>query len=119
MEFAAKTREGKMVTIVDSEIVDGSRPFTSKVLTGSDGRTYRPLGGGMVEEIVVMDSGTEENLAAAVTEAKETGLINETERLTPEEQEAFAREAAAANGTEQEEPGAGVPGGEEPPPEMQ
>lgn len=79
--FTAKTREGDEVTIVDSEIVDGARPFTSKVLTGEDGRTYRPLGGGMVEEIVVMDSGTEENLAAAVEEAKETGLINETERL--------------------------------------
>lgn len=94
--FTAKTREGDEVTIVDSEIVDGARPFTSKVLTGSDGRTYRPLGGGMVEEIVVMDSGTEENLAAAVEEAKETGLINETERLTDEE----GAEAAAEVETE-------------------
>lgn len=98
MEFTVKTREGKEVTIVDSEIMTGSRPHESKVLFGSDGRTYRPLGGGMVEEIVVMDGGTEENLAAAVTEAKETGLINETERLGQDDGTAETPEEQAAGG---------------------
>jgi xanthine/CO dehydrogenase XdhC/CoxF family maturation factor len=44
--------------------MDGARPFESQILTAEDGRTFRPLGGGQVEEITVMDAGEAELDAA-------------------------------------------------------
>jgi xanthine/CO dehydrogenase XdhC/CoxF family maturation factor len=51
------TTEGEDVFIVSKEITDGARPAESQILTAADGRTFRPLGGGQVEEITVMDGG--------------------------------------------------------------
>ncbi len=63
MRINAITTEGEQVVIVKKEITDGARPFESQILTSEDGRTFRPRGGGQVEELTIMDAGEPEAAA--------------------------------------------------------
>lgn len=66
MRVNAVTTDGEQVVIVEKEITDGARPFESQILTSEDGRKFKPMGGGQVVEITVMD--VDETPAATVEE---------------------------------------------------
>ena len=55
MGYPVETQDGTVVEIVKKSVEDASRPATSEVLHGADGKLYRSTGPGRVEELTVMD----------------------------------------------------------------
>lgn len=83
---------GERVEIVEKKVLAGNAPDASTVLISQDGRTFRTVRPGMkVEETT--EVGYDDTPAEPVT----------GDELSDEEKEAFAAEAAAANGTTVEE----------------
>lgn len=58
MKFPVIDTNGNTIHIVEKKIGDPSHPATSEVLIAADGKTYRKIGPGRVEECTVMVEDT-------------------------------------------------------------
>lgn len=91
----AVTADGERVVIVEKEITDGARPHESQILTSEDGRTFRPCGGGQVEEITIMDD------VEAPAEPEPELEVDPADVEVPAPDAEQAAEAPAAGGDEE------------------
>jgi hypothetical protein len=92
--FNVKTTDGEEVRIVRAYAADGARPFESRVLEAEDGRTLRPLGGGMAEVIEILDDAAEVVIETVTEKANE--LVDEVKETVGDAAEAVGDAAGAA-----------------------